>query len=524
MSFWTLDSIKSIVGGTWICRPESLAERIAAGETPLGGVSTDTRTIRPGNVFFALRGDRFDGTAFVAAAARGGAPLAIVNPHDGPGESHPVLAALEPEARASMGVLVAPDDTGAALLRLAGAYRKTLEGTRVIAVGGSNGKTTTTQLIHAVLGEQFRGSASIKSFNNAVGVPLTIFGARKGDQYLVCEVGTNAPGELATLASVIAPDIAVITSIGREHLEGLGSLAGVAREEASLLSFLRPGGVAIVPADAPELGDAIRVLAIGEGARAPTFVRFGVGEQADLRVTSVEASRSPETPGVRFQLNGRFWYQIPLVGEHNALNAAAAIGVARRLGMVQADIERGLLSARGPAMRMELRSATFAGGELRVLNDAYNANPDSMLAAIRTLATLGAGATRRVAILGDMLELGPSSRELHAEIGRAIASSGTADLCVFVGEHMQHAAAIVRTTSPQTRVVNVPSSEPAEVALMLRELRPGDFVLLKGSRRMALERVLVAIEADGREAGGVKHENDKLTAIEPKAPTPAKAP
>lgn len=490
MSFWELDSIKSAVGGTWLARPA------AAERTAPTGLSIDTRTLRRGEAFLALKGDRTDGHEYLAAAAKIGASLLIV---DNSGAMTPLLASLHK----STSVLLVPD-TGKALLQIAGAYRKTLESTRVIAVGGSNGKTTTTRLIDSVLSSTLRGTASKKSFNNAVGVPLTILAAKKTDQFLICEVGTNAPGEIAVLAAVLQPDIAVITSIGREHLEGLGSIEGVVAEEARLLDDVRQGGVAIITADSPQLTQRV----LGEKVRGTdkgdvTILRFGVSPEAELRLTNVEVSAK----GTAFTINDRLAYSVPLLGAHNACNAAAAIAVAKRLGLSDDTIRAALATARGAEMRLqaiEKNAVTF-------LNDAYNANPESMLAALATFAAYSGGVSpdrsrpttpsRRVVILGEMLELGEASVESHREVGRAVGlMSPSPDLAVFVGELAKHARDAAEATASQSSgkgtlfdappFVHIAETTDAAMREIASMLRPGDFVLLKGSRRVGLERVI----------------------------------
>lgn len=471
MTFWRLDNLKSITGGTWLARP-------AGPEAMARGVTTDSRQPQAGRAFIALHGDRTDGHLYLRQAAEQGASLLIVDRDDAAARGVPAGPAILKVA-----------DTGAALLRLGAAYRRTLEGTKVIAVGGSNGKTTTTRLIEAVLSTRLRGTASAKSFNNAVGVPVTILGARGGDQFLLCEVGTNAPGEIAQLAPVIEPDIAVIVSIGREHLEGLTSLDGVVREETSLLGSMRPGGSAVINADCPELVNAVESMAAAGGA---SVVRFGASARADLRVTAVETS----TSGVRFCINDRHWLRVPLLGRHNAINAAAAVAVARRLGLDWPDIEAGLGSVTGPEMRMQRRVV----GGIEFINDAYNANPESALAAIQTFKEALAGgpgpSRRRVMVFGDMLELGEAAPDAHREIGDAIVASGCFDLAVFVGPLAMFAAERVGRAWPGERVRIVESYDQAAGAVgpLLRE---GDLVLLKGSRRVALERVVKALEPAG---------------------------
>ncbi len=458
MSFWTLEHIKGLLGGTWLARPDPSATRRA-----IEGVGTDTRTLKPGQVFFALRGERTDGHAHLAQAVAAGSPLLVIDSGDAPAGAWAVLKV---------------PSTSAALLRLAQAYRRTLETTQVIAVAGSNGKTTTVRLIQSVLSKSLRGSASIKSFNNAVGVPLTILAAKRGDRYLVCEVGTNAPGEIAQLASVIEPDIGVITSIGREHLEGLGSLRGVAAEESSLFASLRKGGVAIINADAPLLRENMRP---GTWPNVGSIVRFGFAEDADLRVTGATQDES----GVVFTINGRGAYRVGMLGLHNASNAAAAIGVARRLGVENADIEAGLRDCRGPDMRLE----SIEAGGVRFINDAYNANPDSMLAALATFDALETPAgARRVIVLGDMLELGEAGDGAHDEIVAA-AERARADARIGVGPRF--GAAIARAKAPWHTASEAPGAAAA--------LRRGDVVLLKGSRGIGLERIISALHSPGTE-------------------------
>jgi UDP-N-acetylmuramoyl-tripeptide--D-alanyl-D-alanine ligase len=473
MSFWALENVKKILGGTWLARPE------AAGHAPveIEGLSIDSRTIKRGQVFLALKGDNTDGHKYVIQAAEAGAGLLIVDQPDAvPVGLEKPVAALQVAA------------TGPALLKLAAAYRKTLERTKVIAVGGSNGKTTTVKLINAVLSRTLRGTFSAKSFNNAVGVPLTILSAKKTDQFLICEVGTNAPGEIAVLTPVVEPDIAVITSIGREHLEGLGSMQGVLNEEASLLQGLRPGGTAVLCTDAPGLVEAAAGLLSALDRASPparTTVIFGSAPTAAVRVTACEQ----RFDGLRFCLNERAWYTLPLLGVHNASNAAAAVAVARRLGIDNAQIEAGLAEAKGPEMRLErsvVRGISF-------VNDAYNANPESALAALKAFAEVGAGGefSRRVLILGDMLELGDGAAGLHEEVGAA-AAGVDADLVIFVGELSRATGEGLMKAGWQGQVESLPDLEQGRAIDAASLLQSGDIVLLKGSRRMKLERVIAA--------------------------------
>ncbi|GJQ30738.1 MAG: UDP-N-acetylmuramoyl-tripeptide--D-alanyl-D-alanine ligase [Phycisphaerae bacterium] len=458
MSFWTPEAIKAAVAGTYLARGEA---------TTLSGVSIDSRTVKPGDLFVALRGATTDGHRYLGQALALGAAMVLVEDR----------AAWEAAGASAWAVLV--PDTGAALLRLGAAYRRTLDMTRVVAVGGSNGKTTTVRLIHAMLSRSLRGTHSPKSFNNAVGVPLTILAAKRTDQYLICEVGTNAPGEIAPLARAVEPDVAVITSVGREHLEGLGSLDGVLKEEVSLLTGLRRGGLAILNADAPGLVEAAQPIVAAQGG---TILTFGEGAGADLRGGDIRAGVDVTT----FMLNERTAMRMPLLGRHNVTNALAAIGVARRLGVPQGEIERGLAEAAGPPMRLE-RSEI---GGVTVINDAYNANPESMLAALAWFAAAPVPVgTRRVVVLGDMLELGEAAPAAHAEIVRAATTCAGVERVVLVGPMM--GAAGRAEGSLRLRMVG-PLREGGAVEAA-SECRRGDWVLLKGSRGMELEHVAAAL-------------------------------
>lgn len=474
MAFWQLDNIKAVTAGRWLARGPHTKD-----VPPVAGLSTDSRGVQAGQAFLALRGERFDGHAFLMQASTAGAALLIIDREE-------AFRAASATIRPGTSVLLV-EDTGRALLRLANAYRRTLTTTKVIAVGGSNGKTTTVRLIDAVLSTRLKGRASQKSFNNAVGVPLTILSAQPGDQYLTCEVGTNAPGEIAPLAAVIEPDICVITSLGREHLEGLGSLEGVAREEAMLVSALREGGCAVVAQDEVLVG-AVRAQLRSLAGPPRVLVTFGASEGAEVRVA--EVSQSFE--GVRFTLNDRTGYTLPLLGRHNALNAAAAIAVGRRLGLTAEDARHGLSSVKGPPMRLDL--STVAG--VRMINDAYNANPESMVAAVDTFRDVTAdesvAASRKVLVLGDMLELGEQSAALHREVLTHALHARCADVLILVGQAMTQAAADLKIQH-EPGVHCLSDLAPPRDAHAAALLRTGDLVLLKGSRGTGVERVVAAL-------------------------------
>lgn len=462
--FWTAESVRAAIGGSWLARPEP-------APVLTGGAAIDTRALRPGEVFFALRGARTDGHRFLGRAHDAGAAIAVIDDVDGTGGLPAGLAVFR------------VGDARAALGRLASAYRATLGSVRVIAVTGSNGKTTTTRMIEACLATGLRGRSSPRSFNNDLGVPLTVLGARAGDQFLLCEVGANEPGEIEPLGRIVRPHIVVITSIGRAHLEGFGSLEAVAAEKASLAAHLEPGGAVVLSADAPSLAPWRE--------RFERVITFGASPEADLRVGGVEQGAG----GVSFTLNERDRFSAPMLGGHNALNAAAAIAVARRVGIGDDAIRVALAGFSPPEMR--LTRVRLAG--IDIINDAYNANPDSMLAALRTLRDVAPSGSRRVAVLGDMLEMGETGPEAHRQVGGAIGAEGLADAVVLVGPLAALAGDRLADAGIEVFAVEGVGGEGAARVASL--LAPGDTVLLKGSRGVGLERVIEALGGAMRGVG-----------------------
>jgi UDP-N-acetylmuramoyl-tripeptide--D-alanyl-D-alanine ligase len=485
VTFFDPANIRAVVGGKWLRRPDisPAAPQRARLSHPIG-VGIDTRQPLTGRMYIAIRGEHHDGHAFLNDAVQAGAVLLLV-------DHLPADAAIPP----NVGIIEVPD-TRRALGRLAAAYRQTLTSTRVIAVTGSAGKTTTKHLIHSVLSPSLRGTAALKSFNNDIGVPLTLLAASPGNQYVVVEAGTSSPGEIAGLADIIEPNIAVITSIGHAHIEQLGSLEGVAAEKAALLRNLpndRAGGaLAVVTADCPALRPFLRIT---ENA-----ILFGRSDDADLRLTG----RGRDERGWWFAINGRSRFHLPLAGEHNALNAIAAVAVARRMGVADDRIAAALAQVRPVTMRMEEQLI----GDVRVINDAYNANPESMRASITAFLESTPDAPRRVLILGDMLELGDASTSQHRQLLEWIARHRNAaeiDTVVLIGPAMARAHASVgdalrdaigrRNTDAKRsdRLLLHAELTDDEAPAIAALLQAGDTVLLKASRGMALERIAAAL-------------------------------
>lgn len=430
-------------------------------DTVVKNVSTDSRRVKSGDVFFAIKGENFDGHAFVKEVADKKATAVVVEKGKVPGQM-PNCAVL------------AVENTIAALGKFAAAYRRDFSPT-VVCVCGSNGKTTTKELVASVLRQKFSTLSSEASFNNNIGVPLTLLRMEKTHQAAVLEAGTNHPGELAPLVEMIKPDFGVLTNIGREHLEFFGDVAGVAREEGCLAEMLPATGTLFINGDSPWTPEVVR------RTRA-RVVRVGSGEKNDWSAQKTRLDKN----GVTFsaaapvkELSGE--YRVPLLGRHQAINALFAMAVGAGVGMTVAEIQRGLADCKPAKMRMQFWEA----GGIRVLDDAYNANADSMVAALETLRDLPLQG-RRVAVLGDMAELGAHSEAAHAEVGRRAAELQVGQL--FAVGKMAPVVAKAARDAGLSRVIEFEDVETATKAVK-SFLKSGDLVLLKASRSSRLERI-----------------------------------
>ena len=451
--FWTLDRVAEALAPIAVTPPPR-------GATSLSAVNTDTRTVAPGNLFVALRGERFDAHEFLRDAAGKGAAAVVVS---------------DATAAASLGVpaFVVHDTTVA--LGLLGRYRRRAWGKTVVAVAGSNGKTSTKEMTSAALGSRLSVYATRGNLNNHVGVPVTLLAIPDEADVAVVEIGTNHPGEVAMLRALVEPDVAIVTSIGEEHLEGLGDLAGVLREESAVFAGVP---IAIVPSGQPEIGEAARGL-------AGTVVSAGLAA-GDLRPD--RWSIAPDGAGVL--AFGDLEVKPPLRGEHNLRNAMLAVATARALGVSLADAAAGI--ARTAALPM--RSAWVQIGTMTVINDAYNANPASARESLRMLAALDTG-RQRVAVLGSMLELGAAGPGLHDEIA-ALALGGPAHVVAGIGEFARALAAAAPNDARVVTAPDVPDIWPLLSARLARDA----VILLKGSRGTRLERLIPLLES--RAGGG----------------------
>jgi UDP-N-acetylmuramoyl-tripeptide--D-alanyl-D-alanine ligase len=445
---------------------------------PVTGVSIDSRTLGVGEAFFAIRGHRLDGHGFLAdAAARGAACL--------------VVHALPDEIPANV-PLVLVEETTRALGRLA-AWHRGRFAIPVIAITGSNGKTTTKELAAGVLATRWRVLKPERSFNNQWGLPLTLLQLGPDHQAAVLEIGSNAPGEVAALAALAAPSVAVVTTVAAVHTEFLGSLEGVREEKAGLVRALGADGIAVLNAD-----DA-RVAGMARDTRA-RIVTYGRAATAHVRALDDVVD---DEAGLRFTLESggeRQAVTLALAGRHNVTNALAAAAAGVALGLPLADVVRGLAAVGSLAGRCVWRQA----GAVTLLDDTYNASPGSVRAALDTLAAHRRG-RRAVVVLGDMLELGAITDDAHREVGRLVAAL-PADEFVGVGRAMQAAVEAARDAG-LAEARHLTTFEDT-VAHLLKRLTAGDVVLVKGSRGMRMERVVDALVARLARSGRERSEHE----------------
>ncbi|MDR1520715.1 MAG: UDP-N-acetylmuramoyl-tripeptide--D-alanyl-D-alanine ligase [Planctomycetota bacterium] len=427
-----------------------------AGATRVRGVSSDSRTIKAGELFVAINGLNLDGHRFVRFAAGAGAVAAVV-------ESRQSDAGGMPQ--------IIVGNSLKALGDIANGYRWKPPLLPWVAVTGSNGKTTTRELLSLILGTRGKVRASKRNWNNFIGLPLSMLGEPDDAQAAVMELGASEPGEIVRLRAICVPTVAVVTSTGDTHLEGFGSSLEVAREKAEIFRWLPQDGLAIFPADDPN-ADALRAAVPG---RMETFSLIGGPAGA------VAADIRPTASGYEFTVDG-VKVVLPLLGRHNIGNCLAAMLAARHLGVPFDRAAEALKGAKPVAGRLQSQ-VTPAG--LHVINDSYNANPSSVMAGLDVLAEMPEG--RKIAVIGDMLELGTESRRLHREVGLA---AGLTDIDVlFTVGHESAAMAEAAQVNVRIVVRHFPSIEALWLALE-KILAPGDWVLVKGSRGMLMERVV----------------------------------
>ena len=428
------------------------------GRLSITGISTDSRTTKAGDCFFALPGERFDGHDHVAAAFARGAACAVVS--------------RDVEAP---GPLLKVRDTIIALGDLAREYRR-MHAFKVVAITGSVGKTTTRHIVHHVLSQHFRTHQAQKNFNNTIGLPLTLLDTRPDDEAIVAELGANQLGEIAYLTRIAQPNVAVVTNVHPAHLAGFGSLETIVREKTAIAQGLTADGVLIVNGDIDILTAACRNL-------GRPFHTFGSSPGADYRAERIIHHGLTSS----FVIGGAP-VELPLPGPGNVENALAAWAVCRQFGLTVEDFAQAVRTLSGVAMRVE----PLQLGTLTVLNDCYNASPASMKNALAILAGLRAeaGAKRRtVFVCGHMAELGAQSEALHAELGREAARAGV-DLLVAVGEPTRATAEAARAAATHDLRVVCFDDTASLCDNLERFVKEYDIILVKGSRAARLETVV----------------------------------
>ena len=461
----------------------------AAASRPLSGVVIDSRQALPGCLFVALPGEHTDGHNFVAHAFSRGASAALIScPVDGP---FLILDALQPDqnlpAQPELPVCILVQDTQIALQQVAAAWR-TRFAPRVIGVTGSVGKTTTKEIIAGVLGQRFVTLKSPGNLNNEIGLPLTVLQLEARHEQVVLEMGMYAVGEIAQLCRIAQPHVGVITNVGPVHLERLGAIERVAQAKAELVEALPADGVAVLNADDP------LVSAMATQTRARVF-RYGLAQDADLWADEIVGEG---LEGIRF----RFHYQgdvvhvrVPLLGRHSVHTALRATAVGLVEGLSWEEIVAGLQNVDAQLRLMVVRGMNGA----TLLDDTYNASPASTLAALNLLADLPVGNGRRIAVLGDMLELGSFEEEGHRIVGLRVAD--VSDVLITVGQRARMIAEEALTAGlPAAKVQAVTDSETA-LASLRALLGPGDIVLVKGSRASHMDEIASALSRPAGSAG-----------------------
>ena len=425
--------------------------------TGIKGFSIDSRGIKAGEFFVAVKGERFDGHDFISSVREKGAAGLVVD------------AGWPSDERGGFEHVIEVEDTTRAMGGIARAIRIKLS-IPVICVTGTNGKTTVKDMLAHLLSAGKRVLASERSYNNMIGLSLTLFRAEAFHEVAVLEIGSNYPGEVAALAGIASPDIAVITNIGRGHLKSFSDRGNVLREKMSLLTDVPYAGAVFLNGDDNLLS--------GEGAAHPGTRFFGTVTGADILMSDVRKREE----GYEFSLNGRLFY-LPLEGAHNLNNAAAAIAVAEYMGMEYEVLRERLKGVSLPKMRLE----KIKEGNVLFINDAYNANPDSFLCALDVLDAADGG--KKIVVAGDMMELGDRSEELHRELGRDMARRGL-DLLVTIGEKAAHAGseAVEAGMKPGRVLRAADHADAAEIVHSAAE--DGTVVLLKGSRLSRMEEVI----------------------------------
>jgi len=440
------------------------------GAVKVAGVSTDTRHIRPGDLFVALAGERYDAHDFLSQAVGGGAAGLVVSreiPGGVPGvcQDMPVISVR---------------DTLVALQQLARYNREKFDGP-VVAVTGSNGKTTTKDMITSVLSRKYNTLKTEGNLNNEIGLPLTLLGLGPKHQAAVVEMGMRGLGQIGELGAIARPDLAVITNVSEVHLELLCTLDNIARAKGEVLDHLNPRGTAVLNGD----DELIRKEA---GRYSGQVIFYGMADRNDLKAYDIKSGASGSVYKVSFRGQERM-LSVPVLGRHNVLNSLAAVGVGLQLGLTWEQVDEGLRKLQLTGMRLEVIETP----RWRVINDAYNANTAATKAALQVLRQLaGDREGRKVAVLGNMFELGNRAREGHREMGHTAVQEGV-EFLVTVGDLAEEIAAGARQAGLQEERLRVCRDNREAITVLQGILRQGDTILVKGSRGMKMEEIVTAL-------------------------------
>ena len=459
---WTTEQVLTATGGSQIS---------GSADQAFAGIGIDSRTIGPDCLFVAIAGESHDGHRFVAdVLARGVKGVVAADDQ---------VASLPMARMAAAGITcIAVADTTRALGAMA-RFNRNRGNLKVLAITGSNGKTSTRMLMDQVISRAFSTLSTRGNLNNHIGLPLTLFRLTPGHQAAVLELGMNHAGEITRLGRICEPDVGVITNVGPAHLEGLGTIENVARAKGELLHTIRPGGTAILNADDP------RVAALADSLDR-SVIFFGSAGAAQVRADDIRLTEA----GMAFTLitpSGRTPVTLATPARVMVSNALAAAAAGEVMGVALEHIQAGLEAFCPQAGRMEIR---VLGGDLRLVDDTYNANPGSMVAAIETLVSMH-GSRRTLAVLGDMLELGPQSADLHREIGRAAGDARIDRL--YVAGNFATAVAVGASVRQMAADRIFCGTKTAIIEQLNHHLHEGDMILVKGSRGMAMEEVVEAI-------------------------------
>ena len=427
-------------------------------------IVTDTRKISAGVLFVALKGERFNGEDFASEALAKGAAGVVVSE-----------ACDEKQLAKCQGTVLQVKDTLLAYQLLAKAWREKFPQIPVVAITGSNGKTTTKDLTAAVLSAKGPVLKTQANFNNEIGLPLTLLGLNAEHKAAVVEIGMRGFHQIEALAPIASPQIGIVTNVGETHMELLGSLENIAKAKQELVEAIPAGGTVILNADNKYVADMRAAAKAGV-----KVITFGLEQEADVKGEAIHTEGNVTKFMVTYK-NERHEYEVNMVGRHNVYNTLAAIAAGFAMGLTPAEVREGLGHLEATKMRFELQKVK----EWNVVNDAYNASPMSMTAAINTLSELAKG--RKIAVLGDMLELGSVSEDAHLHVGEEVAEHGFTALVTRgkMGEFIARGA----ENKGMTAVYRADSHE--EAAAKLHELlEPGDTILFKGSRGMAMEKII----------------------------------